>query len=59
MTFINSAHNHSMGLSRLLNGKRDFQKKTRMEKTEHVRSEKRQIEGGMGGTKMTIKPKKV
>ena len=29
-----------------------------VEKTEHVRSEKRQIEGGMGGTKMTIKTKK-
>ena len=29
-----------------------------MEKTEHVRSEKRQIEGGMGGTKMTIKTRK-
>ena len=30
----------------------------RMEKTEHVRSEKRQVEGGMGGTKMTIKTRK-
>lgn len=29
-----------------------------LEKTEHVRSEKRQIEGGMGGTKMTIKTRK-
>ena len=32
--------------------------KFQVEKTEHVRSEKRQIEGGMGGTKMTIKTRK-
>ena len=29
-----------------------------LEKTENVRSVKRQIEGGMGGTKMTIKTRK-